>query len=125
MMYDATWADDKQTLVYLAFEGVWQMDEFADAQHTLNELFNEVGHEVAVVFHLKQPQPITMDMVPQLRDLLAIEHPNCAQMVLVAPDIFLGGVREVVRRAFGGQHPAHLHFTASLDDVDRLLNGDT
>lgn len=123
MMYEATWADDKQTLVYMAFEGVWQPDEFAEARETLHDLLSEVGHQVSVVLHLVQPQPIAMEMVPQIRELVGIDHPNRAQMIIVAPDMFLGGVSEVVRRAFGGNEPTDLSFAPSLDDVDHVLRG--
>ncbi len=121
MMYEATWADDNQTLVYMAFEGVWQPDEFATAHETLYDLLSEVGHEVSIVLHLAQPQPIAMEMVPQIKQLVSIDHPNRSRMVIVAPDYFLGGVNEVVRRAFGGEQPEGLYFAPSLDDVDQVL----
>jgi hypothetical protein len=121
MMYEATWADDNQTLVYMAFEGVWQPDEFTEAHTTLHDLLSEVGHEVSVVLHLAQPQPIAMEMVAQIKNLVSIDHPNRARMVIVAPDAFLNGVREVVRRAFGGDQPEAVYFAHSLDDVDQVL----
>lgn len=121
MMYEAQWANEQQTTVYLAFEGAWQSDEFADAAKNLNEMLSEVGHTVSVVIHLTEPQLISMEMVPQIRNFISIEHPNRDQMILVAPDGFLQGVSEVVRRAFGGVQPPYLHFATSLNDVDEIL----
>jgi hypothetical protein len=125
MMYEANWADDRRTTVYMTFEGVWYTDEFAEAYDTLYDLLSEVGHEVSVVLHMTQPQPIAMNMVPQIRELIAIEHPNRSQMVVVAPGEILAGVREVVRRAFGGNLPAGVFFAPSLDVIDDVLGGVT
>lgn len=121
MIHESSWANDQRTAAYMAFDGPWQSDEFADAERSLHEMLSEVGHPVAIVAHLVQPQPISMEMLPQIRSFLSLNHPNRADVVVVAPGRVLAAIQEMVRRTFGGQLPPHLHFVGNLDDVDRVL----
>jgi len=120
-MYEANWANNQQTAVYLAFEGAWGPDEFVDAEHALSDMLSEVGHSVSVVVHLAEPQPISMEMVPQIRNFISLEHPNRSQVVMVVTPDYLPGMSELVRRSFGGEVPAYLHFVSTLDEAETLL----
>jgi hypothetical protein len=117
-MHQATWANDQKTAAYFVFEGAWGPDEFADARDKLNDMLSEVGHAVSVVMHLTEPQPISMEMLPQMRGLISLDHPNRQQVVLIVAEEYMTAMRELVRRVFGGQLPPHLHFVTSIDEVD-------
>lgn len=121
MMYEAQWTNTEHNAVYMGFNGAWHADEFAEAEQQLHAMLSEVGHRVSVVLHLPQPQPISMQMIPQIRRLIDLAHPNRGQVVVVAAEDYIYALSEIVRRAFGGESPTHLHFAGSMDEAERFI----
>lgn len=122
MMYEAMWANEQQTAVYLTFGGTWQEDDLLLAERDLKNLLSEVGHPVSVVLHIAEPRPISMQLMDNVRDLLKLDHPNRDKMVLVAPSGYLNGVQEVIRRIFGGTFPDYMRFAPSIADAEVALS---
>jgi hypothetical protein len=121
MMYEAQWTNTEHNAVYMGFNGTWHADEFAEAEQALHAMLSEVGHRVSVLVHLAQPQPISMQMIPQIRKLIDLAHPNRDQVVIVAAEDYGRALSEIVRRAFGGKQPDHLHFARSMEEAEGLI----
>ncbi|MEL6150944.1 MAG: hypothetical protein AAFU54_20815 [Chloroflexota bacterium] len=122
MMYEAKWANENHTAVFVEFNGVWEVDDFERAEHDLTTMLSEVGHRVSVVVNITEPRPISMHVLENVRNLITVSHPNRDRVVMVAPDGFLQGMQHVIVRAFGGNAPRHLHFASDLDSAERVLN---
>ncbi|MEM6284175.1 MAG: hypothetical protein AAF787_18430 [Chloroflexota bacterium] len=121
MMYKSKWTNDDQTTVVVQFSGVWEVEDFEQAEHDLLTILSEVGHRVIVVVNITDPRPISMHVLENVRNLINVKHPNRDRVVMVAPDRFLQGMQQVIVRAFGGNAPRHLQFASDTDAVERGL----
>jgi len=121
MMHKTNWANDQQTAVFVEFNGGWEAEDFINATNELRDMLNEVGHAVSVVVNIRDPRPISMSVLGEVRNFLDLDHPNRDQVVFVAPDGFLQGIQNVIIRTFGGNAPIYLHFANDLDKADKVL----
>lgn len=120
-MYDAAWISEQQEAIYVTFEGKWQPDEFFDLNHDVHQMLDQVSHAASIVIHITQPRPISMEMITQIRNFLSLEHPNRNQFLIIAPETYLAGVTEIIRRSFGGEVPPYIYFSARLQDMQDWL----
>lgn len=111
MMSHTKWLNDEHTAIAIELDGTWQPDAFAAAERDLRDLLEDTAETVMVVIDIPNPHPIPMNMLADVRRLLTLPHPNRGQVVIVTAGSHLDAFREIIRRSFGGEMPAHLRIT--------------
>lgn len=123
MKFSSSWHDSEHTILYMRYEGVWELDTAQSAANIYTQKLLEVPHEVDLIAHAADRE--AMKLPPWLlrvgTNAILSSPPNARMIVMVPNTTRILALTDAGIRVLGERYRGRLYTAATPEEAYQLL----
>jgi hypothetical protein len=123
MTVQASWDDEKQTIIRIEFAGAWTWDEAHTAVDSVTVMMASVEHSVHSIIDMTESSRIPPLVFKEVRALLGKRSPNAGATVIVGANFMAASMWKTITQTYGWLINSQYSFADTVEEARAHIAG--